>query len=323
MSHVLVVGSTVVDLSFYTDRIPVVGETVTGRFVQGLGGKGFNQAVASALSGASTRFVSAVGPLDQDAFSPLFRDRLKTIGIQTALEPIAGEATGAAAISVDRQGKNNIIVSLGANDHLSPDFLDRHQDFFRDVGVLLLQFETNLKVIEHALTLARRLSPGVMTILNPAPARTDIPGAIMDQVDLFTPNETELELISGHKIHRDEDLLVACAKIKGPKAILATLGEKGCFYYPSSGGPVSVPQIKTESKFFPAFKVKATDTTGAGDAFNGALAAGWVESHGDLSQAIRFASAVAAISVQRPGTSGSMPKQQEVVDFLQQQGREL
>ncbi len=305
MKNILVVGSSVVDLTFYTDRIPGVGETVTGRFQQGLGGKGFNQAVASALSGATTRFISAVGPLETDAFSPLFAARLRQLKVEFALEEIKDAATGAAAISVDAKGQNNIIVSLGANQKLSPSFLDRHASFFENVDVLLMQFETNFKVIEYALKKVREKSPHAFTVLNPAPALTDIPREILNHVDLLTPNETELEIISGHKIKTDADLAVACSKITGPKAILATLGEKGCYY-------------SATHKFYPAHKVLATDTSGAGDAFNGGLAAGWVRSGGNLQEAIRFASAVAAISVTRPGTSASVPTEAETLAFMAQ-----
>ncbi len=307
MGKVLVVGSSVVDLTFYTGRIPAVGETVTGKFVQGLGGKGFNQAVACALSGTATRFISALGPRDTDAFAPLFIQRLEALGIESALQFLPGQATGAAAISVGSRGENSIIVSLGANESLSPEFLDAHAQMFAGISALVMQFETNFRVIEHALRLTRQHSPQALTILNPAPALPDIPGAILKEVDLFTPNETELATISGHKILSDVDLPEACRRISGPKAILATLGERGCYYY------------KGETRrLFPAFRVNATDTSGAGDAFNGALASGWVSSGGNLDEAVRFASAVGAISVTRPGTSASMPQRDEVTQFLRE-----
>jgi len=311
MGKVLVVGSSVVDLTFYTARIPAVGETVTGRFAQGLGGKGFNQAVACALSGTPTTFVSALGPRDSDTFAPLFIEKLESLGIASALQRVSGCATGAAAISVGSHGENSIIVSLGANEKLTPAFLDENQNLFLNVSVLLMQFETNLGVIEHALKMIRRLSPGALTILNPAPALNDIPGAILREVDLLTPNESELATISGHAIHIDSDLTVACGKIQGPKAILATLGDKGCFYY-----RLDSTKGVAETKHFPAFTVNATDTSGAGDAFNGALASGWVSSRGKMDEAIRFASAVGAISVTRPGTSASMPSLHEAQKFL-------
>jgi ribokinase len=301
--RVLVVGSSVVDLTFYTQRIPAIGETIKGRFKPGLGGKGFNQAVASARSGAPTAFVSAVG---HDSFAPDFAARLEELGIPHGFETIPGEATGAAAICVDESGRNNIIVALGANERLSPAFLDRNQALFDDTAVLLLQLETNLEVIDHALELVRRKSPGAITILNPAPGRPDIPAHILSMVDFLTPNETELEIVSGGRIARDEDLPSLCEAIPLKGAVLATLGEKGCYYFRKGGA----------SRFFPAFSVQAIDTTGAGDAFNGGFASGLLQSSGRWEEAIRFASAVAALSVTKPGTSASMPAQEEVQEFL-------
>lgn len=305
MNPVLVVGSSVVDLTFYADRIPVVGETVTGRFVQGLGGKGFNQAVASAKAGAPTQFLSAVGPDETDAFTPLFRSRLKELSIPHSLESVPGQATGAAAISVDRQGRNNIIVSLGANESLSPAFLESQAASFVGISVLLLQFETCFEAVSKALQLARAKSPKALTILNPAPALADVPAELLAQVDLLTPNETELAALAGREVRDEKDVLEACRKIQGPGAILATLGEKGCYYY-----------RRGEGRAFPAFPVEAKDTSGAGDAFNGGFAAGWSLTHGDLDRSIRYASAVAALSVTRPGTSASMPTREEVEAFL-------
>jgi ribokinase len=304
-SPVLVVGSSVVDLTFYSARIPAIGETVAGRFVQGLGGKGFNQAVAARRAGAEVTFLSALGA---DGFAPQFETRLRELGIPGACERIASESTGAAAISVDTQGRNNIIVALGANARLNPAFLDQNIESFKGISALLLQFETNLEVVARALELTRKHSPDAVTILNPAPAITPIPHAILSQVDLFTPNETELEAISGVHIQSDADLKRACATIQGPGAVLATLGEKGAVLW-----------RRGEMHSFPAFPVRAIDTTGAGDAFNGGLACGIaLFGRAELPRAIRFASAVAAISVTREGTSASMPDATEVRAFLDQ-----
>lgn len=309
MGSVLVVGSTCVDLTFYVEAIPVVGQTVAGKFVQGLGGKGFNQAVASQLSGSTTKFITATGPMDQDPFAPLFARKLEELKIESALESVVDHVTGAAAISVDAQARNNVIVALGANDRLSPRFLDQQQGFLKDVDVLLLQFETNMEVIENALVQVKKANPYALTILNPAPAVKDIPASVLNLVDVLTPNETELEVISGQKTTTLEEVAAACKKIRGPKAILATLGEKGSFLCLKEG----------ETKHYPAFSVQAIDTTGAGDAFNGGLASGWRRSKGNWDQAIEFASAVAALSVTRRGTSASMPAESEVLEFLQKQ----
>ncbi len=306
---VLVVGSSVVDLTFYSDRIPLVGETVLGHFQQGLGGKGFNQAVSARLAGAETTFISAIG---EDSFGSLFEARLQEIGAAGIFERVPGVATGAAAIVVDSQGRNSIIVALGANARLSPGFLDRHESSFENVGVLLLQLETNLEVIEHAVTLARRKNPECLVILNPAPAPDHLPEDLLHKLDFLTPNETELARLAGRLTVSDPELRAACLSLGGPRSLLVTLGERGAFYvHPKTG----------ESRFFPAFSVKAIDTSGAGDAFNGALAAGLLEFGGDWVPAVRLASASAAISVTRPGTSASAALRSEIDAFLGERSR--
>jgi ribokinase len=304
-SQVLVVGSSVVDLTFYSARIPAIGETLSGRFVQGLGGKGFNQAVAARKAGASVTFLSALG---NDGFAPLFESRLQELGISYAIERMTSEATGAAAISVDQQARNTIIVALGANSRMTPEFLDQNAQAFKGIQALLVQFETPLDVVERALELARQHSPSAVRILNPAPAITPIPYSILCQVDLLTPNETELETISGFRVQTPEDLKRASAAIKGPEAILATLGDQGASLW-----------TEKEHFSFKAFPVSAIDTSGAGDAFNGGLACG-IALYGrpELVRAIRFASAVAALAVTCEGTSASMPSAHEINTFLKQ-----
>lgn len=307
MSKVLVVGSSVVDLTFYTQRIPSVGETVTGKFSQGLGGKGFNQAVGSRLAGAPTVFVSALG---EDVFAGPFRSRLQDLGIESSIETVKDASTGTATISVDDSGRNSIIVALGANGRLSSEFLTLNEQLFENTRVLLLQFEVSLEVIDCALQLVRKKSPDCLTILNPAPALPKIPGSILENVDFLTPNETELELISGHKLRTSEDLKKVCEEIPIPSSILATLGDRGCFYFRR------LPK-GAETRALPAFGVNALDTSGAGDAFNGAFACGLLEHSGNWEKAAIFASAAAAISVTRPGTSASMASRPEIDLFLQ------
>lgn len=299
MKKVLVVGSSVVDLCFYAERIPAVGETIAGRFQQGLGGKGFNQAVASALSGAPTSFLTALG---QDSFAPVFRARLEELGIQHDVETVP-EATGAAAISIDKQGRNNIVVALGANEKMTPGFLESRKAFFDEAAVVLLQFETNLEVVGAALSLAKKA--GAFTILNPAPGIANLSPTLLKQVDMLTPNETELAIVSGRAAGSEKEITEAAASIQGPGAVLATLGEKGSLLYRAG-----------DATRFPAFKVETIDTTGAGDAFNGGLAAGLLRHKHEMPAAIRFATAVAALSTTKPGTSASMPSLTAVESFL-------
>lgn len=301
MKNVLVVGSSVVDLCFYADRIPAVGETITGRFQQGLGGKGFNQAVAAALSGAPTSFLTALG---QDSYAPLFRARLNELAIAHDVEEIPGAATGAAAISIDKQGRNNIIVALGANERLSTGFLESRKRFFEEAGIVLLQFETNLDAVDCALSLAKK--SGALTILNPAPGIANLSPSLLQKVDYLTPNETELAIVSGKPAVSDGEIESASASIRGPAAVLATLGEKGSLLWRDG-----------DAARFPAFRVNTIDTTGAGDAFNGGLACGLLQNPRELPKAIRFATATAALSTTNPGTSASMPKRAEIERFLE------
>jgi ribokinase len=302
MKRVLVVGSSVVDLCFYSERIPAVGETITGRFQQGLGGKGFNQAIASARASAPTSFLSALGC---DSYAPLFRERLKELGVEQDVEEIPEAATGAAAISIDKQGRNNIIVALGANEKMSARFLESRKAFFEKAGIVLLQFETNLEIVDCALTLAKKC--GAITILNPAPGIANLSPALLRKVDFLTPNETELAIVSGCAANTDAEIEAASAAIQGPGAILATLAEKGSMLWRAG-----------DAARFPAFRVNTIDTTGAGDAFNGGFAAGLLEHSNDLPKAIRFATALAALSTTKPGTSASMPSRPEIEQFLGQ-----
>ena len=293
---VLVIGSIVVDLCFYSEKIPKIGETLAGSFEQGLGGKGFNQAIAAARAGAKVSFLGAVG---HDLFAEAFEKKLREEGIHYAIQQIPKAATGAASIQIDKQGQNSIIVSLGANALLQESFLRANQEMFSGVNVLLLQHETNIETNLLALQLTHMYSPQALKILNPAPAPdVALPKEIYELVDLLTPNETELakmSRLSSANLKEQCD----CLPIKD---ILVTLGEKGAY-------------LSSDKKFFPAFSVLAVDTAGAGDAFNGALAAALAQSQ-PLEEAIRFASAAAAISVTRKGTSASTAKKAEILSFL-------
>lgn len=292
--HVLVVGSSVVDLTFYCERLPQKGETLEGRFKSGLGGKGFNQAVASIQSGAPTRFISAIG---DDGFGEAFSRRLSDLGCETRFQKIRGAATGAASICVDSNGNNSIVVSLGANDQLSPAFLNAQSEMFKDCAVLLLQFEISIEAIRESIRLARAYSPDCMIVFNPAPARANVPSEILEQVDVLTPNETELEVLTTNRL----------AETHRAKKILATLGERGAALFDRE-----TPRANAQA--FSSYRVMPIDTAGAGDAFNGGFASGLLK-YKDIHQAVSFASKVAAISVTREGTSASMPTLSEISEF--------
>jgi ribokinase len=262
-----------------------------GTFAQGLGGKGFNQAVACNKAGTEAKLISAMG---NDLYAKSFINRLQELSLPHAIES-TDAATGAAAISVDDDGRNSIIVALGANEKLSSSFIHSQSGLFQNAGVLLMQLETNLAAIETAITIAKNANPNICCILNPAPALPELPNAILSRLDFLTPNESELEIITGKKIQSLNDIPTMTQNIPYAKNWLVTLGDKGSCLITADK---KVTWIQTP-------KVTATDTAGAGDAFNGAFAAGLIRFQFDFVKAARFASHAAAISVTRKGTSAS------------------
>lgn len=309
---VIVVGSYVQDLTWRSSSFPKAGETIIGRFSTGPGGKGSNQAVAAGRAGAATLFVGAVG---QDAFAEVAARFYAENKIAARFISKPRHATGTAAILVEDSGQNEIVVALGANDALTP--RDLPPSLFKGACIVVTQLETNLAAIAHTLRAARRA--GATTVLNPAPMRPDFDPALLRDVDVLIPNETEfvtlvnlLGLAPGKKAFAEADLaaatpdaLQALCRGLGPPTVIVTLGKRGCFVSRTSGG-VQIP----------AHVVKAVDTTGAGDAFVGGFASGFVKHDGDLLAAARQGQAVAALSVTKLGTAPSMPTAKELAAFL-------
>jgi ribokinase len=301
---VLIVGSANMDLVVMARRFPQPGETVFGgRFAMFPGGKGANQAVACAKLGGRTYFVGKMG-------NDVFRDRLLASMNQdgVCLDHILyhpTEATGTALITVDGRGQNAIVVVSGSNMKLVPSDLDRLRGVFTRVCVVLIQLEIPLATVGRAVELAYNADATV--ILNPAPAQR-LPRSILKNVDYLTPNETEAELLTGLSVHSLKSAESAGARLlrSGVKNVMITMGKQGCLL-------VNEERVR----LFPALRVKAVDTTAAGDAFNGALA--FSLSRGtSLEDAIPFANAVAAYSVTRLGAQSSMPTMKELrtaVDF--------
>ena len=298
---VVVVGSFNMDLTTYMLRMPRPGETVFGdRFVTGPGGKGSNQAVAAARLGAEVTFIGRVG---QDEFGQTALNYWKNEGINTDFVARDPElATGVAPIFVDQSGQNSIVVALGANLNIQKADLDAADEVIKNADVLIVQLEINPDMVEYALQKARQY--GVKTILNPAPARK-LSEIELEKADFLTPNETELEVLSGSS---SSDLQEAIAKVRKSKdqTVVVTLGEKGAMF------------VQDDTSLTVAgYRVEAVDTTGAGDAFNGGLAVGLAEGK-TVEEALKFANATAALCVTRYGTAPSMPQRQEVEDFIKQ-----
>lgn len=282
------------DLVAYAPRLPAPGETLMGtRFQTGYGGKGANQAVAAARLGAAVAMVARVGG---DVFGADMLANFAAQGIDVArVLRTEGVSSGVAPIAVDDAGRNAIIVVAGANALLTPADVDAAAPAIRRARVLLCQLEVPIETSLRALTLAR--AAGVLTILNPAPAPEALPDAMLRVSDLVCPNESEASAITGIPV-TDAASAEAAGRVlvgRGARAAIVTLGAAGCLYVSAS-----------ETWRAPAPVVTAVDTTGAGDCFLGSLAFFLARAAGLRDAAIR-AAAVAALSVQRPGTQTSYP----------------
>ncbi|BCJ35753.1 ribokinase [Actinocatenispora thailandica] len=294
MADVVVLGSANMDLVATTDRLPGRGETIAGHtFRQVPGGKGANQAIAAARSGGTVRFAGAVG--DDDLGRQILA-ALGAAGVDTTAVVRADAPTGTAHITVAAGGDNTIVVVPGANGTLT-ELLPAHAAVIAGADTLLLQLELPLSVVRAAAAHARAC--GVRTVLTPAPARP-LPDELLAAVDLLVPNEHEATIIAGV-----DDPHQAAAVLARRCDVLMTLGERGAVYATAGAEPVTVP----------AFPVTAVDTTAAGDTFVGVLASALAAGTA-MPDAMRRASAAAALSVQRPGASDSAPTAAQVDAFL-------
>jgi len=303
-NKVVVVGSYNTDMTIKALRIPRPGETILGgRFAIGAGGKGANQAVAAARAGASVWLVARIG---NDAFGTEALRRIQQERINIDYMRRDQEApTGVACIVVDDAGENSIVVASGANAHLQPDDISAAEAIITHADVLLLQLESPLATVIAAARLAAK--HGVTVVLNPAPAQP-LTTNLLEHVTIISPNEVEAEMLTGVKIDDDKSLFAAAQRLhaQGPATVLITRGPKGVFISSAA-----------ETHFLPAFQVAVMDTTGAGDVFNGCLAA-FLTKDRALTEAARLAAAAAAISVTRLGAQTSAPALVEIEHFLHQ-----
>lgn len=300
---ITVFGSFVVDLMGRAPHLPVPGETVKGSmFRMGAGGKGFNQGVAAHKSGADVTMVTKLG---RDSFGKVALDAMEELGMDTRHILFSDEAeTGIALIMVDENSsQNEILVVPGACSTITDQEVESISEIIGNSKYLLTQLETNISSVEKVIDMAYK--KGVKVVLNTAPVQK-ISDEILSKVELITPNEVEAEVLTGITIDSKENADRAADYFfeKGVKKVLITLGGRGVY-------------IATEEKreIIPAYKVEAIDTTGAGDAFNGGLLTALSEGK-DLWEAARFANALAAIAVQRLGTTPSMPTREEIEQFL-------
>ncbi|WP_319584191.1 ribokinase [uncultured Pseudodesulfovibrio sp.] len=302
----IVLGSVNADHVIQLDDFPRPGETVIGHGYQVLpGGKGANQAVASARLGAEVGFIACVG---DDDFGARILKRFADDGIDTsAVTVVEGMPTGLALIQIAANGENSIVISAEANGYLTPEVLERQLGLLQEADTLLMQLESPLETIQLAARKAREA--GAIVVLNPAPARP-LPDSLLADVSVITPNETEAELLTGVKVVTEDDARRAADVLhdKGVATVIITLGKNGAFL--SADG---------FSRRIEGYSVTPVDTTAAGDTFNGALVAA-LQQGVDMAGAIRFAHGAAAISVTRLGAQTSIPYRAEVDRFIKDNG---
>lgn len=297
---ILVVGSANTDLVISAEHFPLPGETMFGHgFMTNHGGKGANQAVAAARLEGKTVFI---GKLGNDQFGHSTVEMLKGEGIDVSALTLTDEApSGVAVITTISSGENSIVLDSGANALLSAADIQAAESLFREGGIVLMQLETPVEALIEAAALGKKY--GAYVVLNPAPApKEPLPEALLKNVDLLIPNETEAAYISGVEIKTEEDMTRAMDEIQklGVKDVIITVGSKGV-----------CARIDGQLIRVPAFKVKAVDTTAAGDTFCGALCVALSEGKA-LEDAIRFGNKASSISVTRRGAQMSMPHLSEI-----------
>jgi ribokinase len=299
---VVVVGSSNTDMVVKTPRIPVKGETILGGdFIMVPGGKGANQAVAAARLGAETTFIARLGTdiFGDSSIANFMNNKINTKHIlRDDITP-----SGVALIFVDEQGENVIVVAPGANGKLIPEDVQRAEPMLESASVILLQLEIPMDTVEYTVSVAQAY--GVPVILNPAPA-TKLSPELLADINYLTPNETEASLLTGIEVTDTPTAEKAGKRLieQGVGTVIITRGASGALIV-----------TKEESVSIPAPKVKAIDTTAAGDAFNGGLAYSLALGK-PLSEAVRFATYVGALSVTKMGAQPSMPTIQELEQFM-------
>ncbi|WP_440983506.1 ribokinase [Shinella sumterensis] len=297
-----VVGSNMVDLITYVDRMPGPGETLEApTFEMGCGGKGANQAVAAARLGAEVMMVTRVG---DDVFADNTIRNLASFGVNTRhVVKVAGKSSGVAPIFVEQSGENSILIVKGANADLLPVEVDKAAADLKECGLILMQMEVPVETVYHTIELAAK--NGIETILNPAPAAANLDPERIRQVTFLVPNESELALLSGLPTDTDEDIVSAARSLiaRGIRTVIVTLGGRGARMI-TSNEIVNIEPVKVTPK----------DTTGAGDAFIGSFARFYAETR-EVVSSLKKASLYAAHSITRPGTQKAYASLEEFEAF--------
>lgn len=306
MKKILVIGSLNIDFVINVENMPLPGETISAKdFNLICGGKGANQAYAAAKLGGNVSMIGAVG---NDQYGKMLIDNLESVGVDTSgIKVMDNVDTGRAFITVDGSGENSIVVVSGANGLVSKELIDEKMDLIDSADIIVMQLEIPLYVVSYVAELARMKDK--IVILDPAPA-TNIPSDILRNIDIIKPNETELETLCGFEVNSDEDVIKGAISLidNGVEKVIVTLGEKGSMYV----------DYNSDYKY-DAFDVDVVDTTGAGDAFTGALVKSLVDGR-EVSDAIKYAHFVSSIVVGRKGAQTSIPSEEEVYEFINKGG---
>ena len=303
MAKIIGPGSLIVDVTGFAPHLPVAGETVKGSTLRlGPGGKGSNQMTAARRAGSEVKIISCRG---NDALGQILKEHYRKEGMtEQYVTVLDGAETASALIEIDEAtAQNRIIVIFAANETVGREQVMAAEVDFADCDAVLTQFETTVEAVFATKELAQKYHKPF--ILNPAPY-INVPASVFEGVDFITPNETETEQFTGISVNTIEDCRAAARKFidMGVKNVIITLGVRGAFY---SNGKDEV--------FVPSIKVKAVETTGAGDAFNGGLATAIAEGM-PIEKALQFATCTAAISVTRLGSSPSMPYRAEILEMM-------
>ena len=317
MAKVVVVGSYVQDQTWFVDRFPRPGETLrANRFNTGPGGKGFNQAVACSRQGVATAFIGALG---KDTFATYAKKFADDEELECRWQLRNDHPTATAGIVVNSDAENQITLILGANEHLDPDHVRAQDDLFASAKILLIQLENNLDALSAALAVAAKHH--LACIFNPAPVHENLDASMLRRADIITPNETEFSLLldrfaseriePGAVAKTNDDKLHALCRKLGVDTVIVTLGSNGLFV---SHGEKRLGD-EVERYRVPAENVNAIDTTGAGDAFSGALVAGMLRFEGEpFRRAVVHANRTAAMKTETVGAAPAIPTFDAVIE---------
>ncbi|MGX7012938.1 ribokinase [Vagococcus silagei] len=300
MNTITVIGSINLDTTLRVNQMPKPGETLHAKehFTAG-GGKGANQAVAAKRSGANTYFIGAVG---NDGAGVMMKDLLSQEEIDlSGVVTLDNQSTGQAFITVDDAGENSIMIFSGANNSFTPEQVKQSTDVIKQSDFIISQFESAINSTVEAFNIAK--ANNVKTVLNPAPALSDMPRDLLAVTDIIIPNETETEILTGIAVNDEKSLKEAADALHdlGIEAVIITIGSKGAFY-----------DVNGQSGIVPAFKVKAVDTTAAGDTFIGALSTILKSDFSNIEEAILYGNKASSLTVQRFGAQPSIPYKNEL-----------